>query len=116
MEEYVTLETLGEGAAIELFNDELRKVLENILDPNTEADKAREIKLLVKIIPNDDRSITQTVIECTSKLASARGVKTILYVGRKNGDAVATEHNPKQGKLFDQPQKPADITNLKEAR
>jgi hypothetical protein len=44
-EQFVSLETLGQGAAIELFSEELRKVLENVLDPNTKATATRSVTL-----------------------------------------------------------------------
>ncbi len=40
----VSLSTLGRGAAIERFDDEFKRVLENILDPNT-ADGPRALSL-----------------------------------------------------------------------
>jgi hypothetical protein len=51
----VSLQNLGGGAAIELFDLELQKVLENISDENTRPAVVREITLKVKIKPGDDR-------------------------------------------------------------
>lgn len=39
---YVNLETIGEGAAVELFNKAFEEVLENIKDQNTKAATRRE--------------------------------------------------------------------------
>ena len=42
-EEKINLSNLGNGAAKELFERELDRVLKDILDPNTEATAQREI-------------------------------------------------------------------------
>jgi len=56
-EEYqvVSLASLCKGAAIERFDDELKKVLENMMDVNTGVGP-REIVLKVRLKPNDDRT------------------------------------------------------------
>jgi len=41
----VSLETLKGGAAVQLFDEELQKVLANIMDPNTEAGAVRSVRL-----------------------------------------------------------------------
>ncbi len=99
----ISLDTIGGGAAIELFDDEMRRVLDNILDVNTKAESLREVRLTVKIKPNADRGICNALIEVSSKLASPEGAGTVLYVGRREGVAIAIENNPKQPNLFDQP-------------
>lgn len=95
-ERHVTLDSLGSGAAVEMFQDEFDKVLANILDPNTKATAARSVTLTVTVKPDDNRRYGNTTIECKSKIASIRGVATALYIGRKGGKAVATEHDDKQ--------------------
>lgn len=93
--ERASLEGLAQGAAIERFNDELQRVLNNIVDPNT-ADGAREITLKVKIKPNEDRTIADVFVTCSSKVQSAHGVMSRFYIGKERGQAVAFEHDPKQ--------------------
>lgn len=98
-EEFVGLENLGQTAAIELFNDELGRVLENILDPNTDAKTVRTLTLQIKIKPDENREFGPTVIEIKSKLASPKGVGTVMYFGRVAGKAIARERNPRQPEL-----------------
>lgn len=98
-EEYVGIENLGRGAAVELFNDELTRVLSNILDPNTDAKAVRSLTLTVKFKPSEERDLAPTIIEVKSKLASPKGVGTVVFIGKKAGQAVATEHNPRQPEL-----------------
>lgn len=97
--DYLTLDNLGAGAAKELFQHELEKVLENILDPNTDAKCKRTVVLTVTIVPGDNRDECATLIEATSKLAPFKGAGCTLFVGRKDGIAVATQYDSKQLRL-----------------
>jgi hypothetical protein len=95
----VSLENLGRGAAIEQFAEEFRKVLENIVDPNTPAKNERTITLEVKIKPNDNRDYCVLRVSCSSKLSPVKAFETQMFVGRDfahGGVVVATEHNPQQ--------------------
>lgn len=96
--EKTSLANLLGGAAIERFDDELRSVLENILDPNA-GEGARTITLKVKLKPTDDRTRADVLITCQSSLVAPAGVQTLLYVGKDQGQAVAFEYNPEQLKL-----------------
>lgn len=93
---YLTLDNLGLGAARELFQNELDKVLENILDPNTPATAKRSVALSVTIVPNEDRSECGIQIEATSKIAPYKGAGGVIFVGRKDGRAVATSYDARQ--------------------
>jgi hypothetical protein len=95
-EKFVTLDNLADGGAKELFEDELEKMLRNIADPNTEASFIREINLKVKVKPDEERQIGDVLVQATSRLAPARGVKTVFFMGRHSGKLVAVESNPKQ--------------------
>jgi hypothetical protein len=98
-DEQVSLGNLARGAAIERFQDELKKALENILDPNTGM-KDREIILRVKLKPaSDDRKTVKVQVFCASKLAPPAEVPTLIFLGRSVAGAVAFEHNPDQMQL-----------------
>lgn len=105
----VTLDTIGGGALVELFEAELSRVLANIADPNTDDKAARVITIAVKFKPNRDRDASSVEIACTSKLAGIMKVSTNLFIGRHAGKLVAVENNPKQTELFDQP-RPTPVT------
>lgn len=57
MSEKLSLVNLGGGAAVEMFDEALEKVLENILDPNTEAKTKRVITLKMTISPAENRGV-----------------------------------------------------------
>lgn len=95
-ERIVSLDTLGNGAAMEMFGDELQRVLDNIIDPNTDPKAIREVTLKVKIKPDEDREMGNVTIATASKLAPVKSVDTIVFIGQVEGKAIATERNPKQ--------------------
>lgn len=100
--EYVVeLDNIGRGAALVLFQAELKKVLDNIADLNTNPRAKRKVTLEVVIEPTDDRAMGQVVIDCKSKLAPRRGESTAVYFATVEGRRAAVEANPTQGKLFD---------------
>lgn len=95
----VTLENLKAGGALQLFDDELNKVLENIMDPNTEPEAVREVTLKVKIKPDKDRATASVQVIPTSKLAPAVALGTRMFFGKKGGKYLAWEHDPQQLQL-----------------
>lgn len=100
----VSLENLGAGAVMEKFDDELKKVIENIMDPNTEAGKARSINITVSIKPRkEERDNCSMEVSVSSKLAPTRSLQSQLAVGvNQHGEVAAKEYVPKQGSLFEE--------------
>jgi hypothetical protein len=109
----VTLATLGQGAAGELFEKELQEVLKNIADVNTDPKAKREVLLRVSITPNDEREMGDTVVSVVSKLAPVRKVKTLLFLGRRQGRLVAVESNPKQLTFDEGPPRPVAVADAR---
>ena len=106
----LSLSTLGQGAAMELFEQELERVLENILDPNTEAKAKRTITLTVSITPAENRHEAAIGVEAACKLAPFKGASGIIFVGRQRGKAVALAHNPNQLQMaWDEESKPIPL-------
>lgn len=95
-EEFVSLHNLGAGAAMEKFDRELSRVLENIVDPNTRPKKPRKVTLELQLTPNEDRTAANVRIEVRSSLAPPRGVDTRFFLGLSGERVVAVESNPKQ--------------------
>jgi hypothetical protein len=95
----VTLSTIGDGAAGELFIDALAKVLDNVQDPNTDAKAKREIHLKFTVSADEERRVGQIEVTCTQKLAGVRGVAVGVYLGKQDGINVAVEA-PRQPDMF----------------
>jgi len=98
----VTLTNLADGAAVELFQEALSSVLRNISDPNTDAEAVREITLKVKIKANEERQVGAVSVSAAAKLASLKGVNTLVYIGKHAGEYVAVEQ-PRQMEFETEP-------------
>lgn len=101
VEEVVTLASIGNGAAMELFDHELARVLANVADPNTSAKSKRGITIKVVIQPSEDRDVGYATVEVTSKLAGVKPVDTKMYFGKKDGKLLAVQNNISQPSIFD---------------
>ena len=96
----VTLSNIAQGAAVEIFDHELNKVLENIKDPNADPKKKRKITLCVEFAPYADRSGSEVSIAVKSNLVSVSGVKSNIFVGVDQGEYKAYSHDIRQQELF----------------
>lgn len=76
------LSTMSNGGVQEKFEQELKKITENILDPNTEAKKKRTVTITLTYQPNENRDAVSVYSEIKSKLVPQDGVSTTLLVGR----------------------------------
>jgi hypothetical protein len=105
-----SLATLLGGGAVERFDDEIKRVVENILDPNTEPKAKRSVTLTVTIEPTLERDKGVVVAAVKTKLAPPKKDGTLWYFGRRNGRAAAIEQDPQQPKMFEEePAKPRAV-------
>ena len=105
VEQLADISTIGAGAAAEKFAEELKAVLDNIRDPNTEAEGKRKIIMEWSFIPSEDRELVKTTITAKSVFAATKPTSELLFVGRQGGENVATvmhggpQEDPRQGVL-----------------
>jgi len=92
----VDLQSLNSGAAVELFEEAFEKVLDNISDPNTDPRALREIRLVVKIKPNEERSGAVTTVSVASKLANVKPHESFIVLGTDGSGLHAYVSDPKQ--------------------
>lgn len=103
-EQGVSLETLGQGAAVERFNLALQDVLNNVQDPNTDPKKARTVTMKVTVKPSADREVGTLAVDVVSKLAPIAPFDVRVFMGRgKDGKGYATEYHSQQAGLFTEP-------------
>lgn len=115
MEEKLSLETLAEGAAIEKFDFELQRAIEDLMDPNTDLKKPREVILKVKIHPGEG-FLKRVEIFCDARLGTNRQVETHFAIGRDSaGKIKASEYRAEQMPIFEQPE-PGKVAQLDERR
>lgn len=80
------------GAMAEKINIELRKLAENVMDPNTKAEAVRTVTISIKIKPNETRQIGASEISVKSNLAPSKGIPTSFMFDYDNdGKAVMKE-------------------------
>ena len=111
--EEMKLETLKRGAVAEQFNDALDRVLENIVDPNTEAEATRTVTLKVSLKPDEDREMIMIKSSVTAKLASAEAITGKAFVVHTRDGVKAAEHDPAQQNFIhdeEETGEPADVT------
>lgn len=98
----LSLQTLGRGVALERFDEEFQKVLENILDPNTEPLAKRKVIITVCVTPAIDRAMAVVDVSAQSRLAPSVSYSTRAYLGKdKHQQCLAFEDDPKQVTIDD---------------
>lgn len=96
----LTLANLGDGAAEEMFQDELKKVVGNCLDPNTVRKAKRTVTIKVTMEPNQDRNECSVAVEVVSKGASRVHAQQTVWIGHSRKDGPVTHvYNPRQYQL-----------------
>ena len=70
---------------------EVKKVLENLADVNTDYSKTREINIKFKFTTREDRDFVGVTAEVKSKLQPNKTVKSQLYMGENGGEIEAVE-------------------------
>lgn len=97
----VSLGSIANGAAVELFDGALSEAVANILDESTDQTKSREIHLILKMTPDKQEASKITYeIKIKKKLAPPLSVANIMYAKMEEGELVAYEQEGIQGQLF----------------
>ncbi len=76
------LTSISNGAVQEKWDKEMKRVAENIIDPNTDATKKRKVTLTMTLTPNKDRSVIDVDTEVKSVIAPQASVATTMMAGR----------------------------------
>lgn len=115
--ESVSLVNLSRGAAVELFDHELKKVLGNVKDVNTDAKAKRKITLEVIFSPYPDRVGIDVAIACTSKLSGVNQVTGgSMFIAVQEGEYRAFSHDLRQEPLFkEEAPAPSNIVPMHQA-
>jgi hypothetical protein len=72
----------------------------------------REVTLKLKIRPDEERGWGAVEIHASSKLAPVHPYPTQIIIGKQRGKGMATEHNPKQLKMFQEQPKEGKVLEL----
>jgi hypothetical protein len=115
-EQIISLTTICNGAAVELFDHELQKVVANIADVNTSPKASREIVIKVTIKPDEGRQLGFASLNVSSKLAGTKPVESKpLYFGKVDGKPVAVTQNYAQPSMFDDAEK-SNVQPIREVK
>jgi len=98
--EAITITTICNGGVPEVFERELREVLANIADPNTEASKSRGLTLRFVFKPLDDRSGAVVSFACKSILQPVKVATSPVFLSRHSGELKAYSLDTRQVSMF----------------
>ena len=110
-QEKASLLDMVQGGVKERVGLEFEKVMDNILDPNTEAKKKRVITLKIEFAPDAERKTIGVNYTASSKLIPMNPISTSLYVGAdpQTGEIGAIELTPQipgQKNMMDDSEQP----------
>lgn len=97
----LTLSSLAGGALEMRFQEELAKLLANIDDPNTPAERKRELNIRLAFAPSKSRREIGVTMSVVPKLAQHEPLETNTWLAfdASTGAYVAKEHNPNQARI-----------------
>lgn len=105
----INIGNINDGAVIDAFDIELRKVLANIVDLNTPATLTRSLMLRIDFKPHADRCTIDTEFKCSSKLQPIETHTGKVFLGKaEDGAVVAFDKDPRQMPLWSAP-KPKEV-------
>jgi hypothetical protein len=88
----VSLGSIGNGAASELFQRELEAVLKNMQDVNTKHDAKRKITLSFIFAADEARETCSATIKCESKLAPVKPLLVTAHMTEgKDGETTLVQ-------------------------
>lgn len=92
--ELLKLEELAGGALQEKANAAMKKVLDNMQDPNTPWKNKRSITIKLSFSQNEDRDDTEVELSVDAKLAPVSPVRTRMAIGKdlNTGETFAQEY------------------------
>lgn len=90
----VNLETFAGGALQEKFDDAMKKVLTNLMDPNAPWKNKRKIAIEASFEQNEDRDDVSVNVSVVTKLAPVKPIGTRMTIGRdlKTEEVFAEEY------------------------
>ena len=107
---------MASGAIQERVDYEMSKIIDNILDPNTNPNGKRKLNLVIEFVPDSERQIVSVRTTAKSTLCPTNPVSTSLWItGDTQGDVTAVEmvpNIPGQIDVFGNEQAPAPVLKI----
>lgn len=95
----LSVENMAGGALNELLGEALKRMAENISNPNTSEKQKRSISIKFSATPYHDRSGFTYDLTVESKLAGMRPASGTAYIAKKNGEYLVVGKNHKQQEM-----------------
>jgi hypothetical protein len=91
----IELSCFQHGVVIDLFDEELKKVLANIEDENTEAKAERSVTIKIAIKPDKTRRTGEVKVQAYSTLAKVKPAESLVFFDMDDdGRLAAFEDDP----------------------
>lgn len=78
----VDLNKFADGGLAERLNYELKKILENIADPNTDHKKKRKIQVNITLTSNEKRELADVIVDVKATPAPRKSIESTLIMDR----------------------------------
>ncbi|WP_143321055.1 hypothetical protein [Clostridium sp. HBUAS56010] len=78
----ISLDGMGSGALLERFNLAMAQIARNIMDPNTDPEKARKIIITLTFKPDKNRKHVKTTFAVNISQAGPVAEETMMLVGQ----------------------------------
>jgi len=112
----LNLTNFQHGAVVEMFEEEVAKLIDNVNDINTAPDKTRAITIKISIKPDKQRQVGTVKTEIKSVLAPVLPNESILFFGKdENGREAIFEDDFRQEELIPRDEKIVVFPERKEA-
>lgn len=98
--ESITLSTICDGGVPEVFERELREVIANIADPNTNPEATRSLTIKFVFKPYEDRSGSHIGFTCKPGLQPVQMRKSQMFLSRHTGQLKAYAQDQRQVSMF----------------
>ena len=83
---------MAKGAIEERVDYEVSRVVENIMDMNTDPRAKRKVQLTIEFTPNEERDFISTKVTAKSTLAATKPISTALTITEgRNGRPIVAE-------------------------
>ena len=87
----LNIANIANGALVEQVDTEIKRVLANIIDPNTDPLKKRKITVTLEFKPSEDRDISDVSFSTKSTLIPAKPISTRIVFEKDNDGKILLE-------------------------
>lgn len=88
----MNIANIANGALVEQADIEIQRVIENIMDPNTNTEIKRKVTIVLEFKADDKREVSEVKFTTKSQLAPQKAITTrIAFDRNRNGNIITEE-------------------------